>query len=108
MSADPRRRLPAASRPPTYQSRGDIHCAHSSTTRRQPSRDADGTLIPLQSRVVQVAVDKAYGALPSRLHQYGLVVGQGADLLYVRFDREYYLTSLRPHLVRLVQVPDGF
>ncbi|MGH3429074.1 MAG: hypothetical protein ACRDRI_04045 [Pseudonocardiaceae bacterium] len=73
-----------------------------------PPRDVDGTVIPLQSRVEQVAVDKAYGALPSRLHQYGQVVGQGADMLYVRFDREYRLTSLRPHLVRLVRAPDGF
>ncbi|MGH3772782.1 MAG: hypothetical protein ACRDRW_15560 [Pseudonocardiaceae bacterium] len=73
-----------------------------------PPRDADGTFIPLRSRVEQVAVDKAYGALPSRLHQYGQVVGQSADLLYVRFDHEYYLTSLRPHLVRLVQAPDGY
>ncbi|MGH3720993.1 MAG: hypothetical protein ACRDRI_19535 [Pseudonocardiaceae bacterium] len=73
-----------------------------------PPRDVDGTVIPLQSRVEQVAVDKAYGALPSRLHQYGQVVGQGADLLCVRFDREYSLTSLRPYLVRLVKVPDGF
>ncbi|MGH3770298.1 MAG: hypothetical protein ACRDRW_02685 [Pseudonocardiaceae bacterium] len=73
-----------------------------------PPRDADGTFIPLRSRVEQVAVDKAYGALPSRLHQYGQVVGQGADLLYVRFDREYCLTSLRPHLVRLVQAPARF
>ncbi|MGH3770702.1 MAG: hypothetical protein ACRDRW_04790 [Pseudonocardiaceae bacterium] len=34
-----------------------------------PPRDADGTLIPLQSRVDQVKVDKNHGALPARLHQ---------------------------------------
>ncbi|MGH3830906.1 MAG: hypothetical protein ACRDRS_10740 [Pseudonocardiaceae bacterium] len=69
-----------------------------------PPRDVDGTVVPLQSRVEQVAVDKACGALPSRLHHFGLVVGHSADLLYVRFEQEYHLTTLRPHLVRLVQV----
>ncbi|MGH3852039.1 MAG: hypothetical protein ACRDR6_00775 [Pseudonocardiaceae bacterium] len=73
-----------------------------------PPRDVDGTVVPLQSRVEQVAVDKAYGALPSRLHQFGLVVGHSADLLYVRFDHEYHLTTLRPHLVRLVTVPQCY
>ncbi|MGH3853769.1 MAG: hypothetical protein ACRDR6_09765 [Pseudonocardiaceae bacterium] len=73
-----------------------------------PPRDVNGTVVPLQSRVEQIAVDKAYGALPARLHQFGLVVGHSADLLYVRFDHEYHLTSLRPHLVRLVQAPGGF
>ncbi|MGH3770413.1 MAG: hypothetical protein ACRDRW_03285 [Pseudonocardiaceae bacterium] len=73
-----------------------------------PPRDADGTFIPLRSRVEQVTVDKAYGALPSRLHQQGQVIGQGANLLYVRFEHEYNLTTLRPHLVRLIQAPDGY
>lgn len=70
-------------------------------------RDVNGTVVRPQSRVEQIGVDKACGALPSRLHRYGVVVGYSADLLYVRFDHEYHLTCLRPHLVRLVPAPDG-
>ncbi|MGH3853262.1 MAG: hypothetical protein ACRDR6_07125 [Pseudonocardiaceae bacterium] len=70
-----------------------------------PLRDADGTLIPLQSRVEQVAVDTACGALPSRLHQQGVVVGRSLHAIYVRFDHEYHLTSMRPHLVRVIEMP---
>jgi hypothetical protein len=49
-------------------------------------RDVDGTPIPVHSRVEQVMVDKNHGALLSRLHMRGQVVGWGTHLLYVRFE----------------------
>jgi hypothetical protein len=74
-----------------------------------PLHDAEGTRIYLSSqvRVEQVAVDEAHGALPSRLHRQGEVIGRGRDRLYVRFDLEYQLVILRPHLVRVLTTPDG-
>ena len=72
-----------------------------------PLRDAEGTRISLWSRVEQVAVDEAHGALPSRLHQQGEVIGRGRHVVYVRFDLEYQLVILRPHLVRVLTTPDG-
>ena len=72
-----------------------------------PLRDAEGTRISLWSRVEQVAVDGAHGALPSRLHRQGEVIGRGRDRLYVRFDLEYQLVILRPHLVRVLDTPEG-
>jgi hypothetical protein len=48
-------------------------------------RDADGTPIPFQGRVHQVAVDEAHGAQPFRLHPQGHAIGRGVRLLYVRF-----------------------
>ncbi|MEO7196090.1 MAG: hypothetical protein ABIZ05_14975 [Pseudonocardiaceae bacterium] len=71
-----------------------------------PLRDADGTLIPLQSRVEQIKVDKNHGALPDRLNHKGKVVGRDFDQIYVRFDHEYHLTRLRPNLVRVIETPD--
>jgi hypothetical protein len=68
-----------------------------------PWRDAQGTHIPLQSRVEQVTVDTEHGALPSRLHQQGQVVGRGTYLLYVIFDHGNQLVALRPHLVRVLE-----
>ncbi|MGH3856091.1 MAG: hypothetical protein ACRDR6_21905, partial [Pseudonocardiaceae bacterium] len=78
--------------------------APQSLAANQP-RDVDGTVIPLQSRVEQVAVDKARGALPSRLNQQGQVIGHSLTLIYVRFGYEYHLTTLRPHLVRVIDTP---
>jgi hypothetical protein len=69
--------------------------------------DAEGTAIAVGSRVEQIAVDEAHGALRSRLHRQGEVIGRGRRLVYVRFAREGYLTGLRSHLVRLVPAPDG-
>jgi hypothetical protein len=66
-----------------------------------PLYDAEGTEIPLWCRVEQVAVDKAHGAHPARLHQQGQVIGQSAHLVYVLFD-DYQLIALRPHLVRVL------
>lgn len=72
-----------------------------------PLHDADGTPIPFQSRVEQITVDKDRGALPSRLHKQGQVTGRGTHLLYVRFDHDNQTIALRPHLVRVLETPDG-
>lgn len=72
-----------------------------------PWRDVDGTHIAVQCRVEQVAVGKEHGALPSRLHHQGQVVGRGTNRLQVRFD-DNQLISVRPHLVRVLkETPDG-
>ncbi|MDQ3765058.1 MAG: hypothetical protein M3460_27195 [Actinomycetota bacterium] len=68
-------------------------------------RDVDGTPIPEQCRVEQIAVSKEHGALPSRLYKQGRVIGRGINRLYVRFDDEDQLISLRPHLVRMLEAP---
>jgi hypothetical protein len=47
------------------------------------------------------------GALPWRLHQQGQVIGRGANLVYVIFDRGNQLIALRPHLLRVLDTPDG-
>lgn len=72
-----------------------------------PWRDAEGTPIPLLSRVEQVVADTEHGALASRLHQQGQVVGRGTDLLYVRFDHDDQLIARRPHLVHVLETPDS-
>ena len=73
-----------------------------------PWRDAEGTPIPLHSRVEQITVDAEHGALPSRLHQQGQVTGRGTGgLVYVRFEHENQLIALRPHLLRVLDTPDG-
>lgn len=64
-----------------------------------PWRDASGTPIPQRCRVQQVAVGKNHGALPSRLHKHGQVIGRGLTRLNVRFDGETKLVGIRPHLV---------
>ena len=70
-------------------------------------RDVDGTPIPVPCRIEQIAVSKEHGALPSRLHQQGQVIGRGTSRLQVRFD-DNQVISLRPHLVRVLEeTPDG-
>jgi hypothetical protein len=66
--------------------------------------DVDGAHIPL-FWVEQVAEHPKHGALPSRLHQCGEVLGRGPDVLYVRFAGEGQLTGVAPSLVRLL--PEG-
>lgn len=74
-----------------------------------PWRDAEGTPIPLQSWVEQIAVDTEHGALPSRLHQQGQAVGRGTGgLVYVRFDHGNQLIALRSRLLRVLDTPDGY
>ena len=72
-----------------------------------PWRDAEGTPIPLPSRVEQVVVDTEHGALACRLHQQGQVIGRGTTLLYVLFDHDRQLIALRPHQVRVLDTPEG-
>jgi hypothetical protein len=70
--------------------------------------DAEGTEIRFWCRVEQVAVDKAGGALQERLHHRGEVIGRDADLVYVRFDRgSQSPIPLRPHLLRVLDSPEG-
>jgi hypothetical protein len=69
-----------------------------------PWRDAEGTPIPNGCHVEQVGVSKERGALPSRLHQRGQVVGRGTNRLYVRFESDDQLITLRPHLLRVLTV----
>jgi hypothetical protein len=64
-------------------------------------RDVEDTPIPFGSRVVQVVVDEERGALPSRLHQRGEVVGRGTQALYVRFE-DRATVALWPELVRVL------
>ncbi|MGH3963966.1 MAG: hypothetical protein ACRDRY_12030 [Pseudonocardiaceae bacterium] len=75
-----------------------------------PWCDVDGTHISLfGSRVEQVAENPEHEGLFSRLHQQGQVLGRGLDLIYIRFDGESQLLSLRPHLVRLLpDEPDRY
>ncbi len=66
-------------------------------------RDHNGLHIPEQCRVRQVVVDRAHGALASRLGKWGVVVRRSrGGRLYVRFDGEQAPVSLRPHLVRVL------
>ncbi|MGH3752733.1 MAG: hypothetical protein ACRDRP_08560 [Pseudonocardiaceae bacterium] len=68
-----------------------------------PLRDANGTLIPLQSRVEQITVDKNHG---DRLHQKGQVIGRDFDRIYVRFETDHRLIWVRPNLVRVIETPN--
>jgi hypothetical protein len=67
-----------------------------------PWRDADGAPIPQQCRIEQIDVGKKHGALPSRLHKQGRVLGRGTTRLIVQFDKEDKAVSIRPHLVRVL------
>ncbi len=70
-----------------------------------PWRDADGTPVLPQCRIQQIAVGKQHGALPSRLHRQGQVLGRGTTRLIVQFDHEHTPVSIRPHLVRVLTTP---
>ncbi|MGH3426508.1 MAG: hypothetical protein ACRDQZ_02860, partial [Mycobacteriales bacterium] len=60
---------------------------------------------PPHCRVEEIEVAKEYGALPSRLHKQGQVLGRGTTRLNVRFDNEDKPVSIRPHLVRVLEAP---
>ena len=64
--------------------------------------DAEGTRIELFCWVEQVAEHPEPGALSSRLHQQGQVLGGGLDVLYVRFAGERQLIGVPPELLRLL------
>jgi hypothetical protein len=71
--------------------------------------DAEGTVVRLWCRVEQVAVDKAGGAEPDRLNQQGEVIGHSAHLVWVKFDHgSQSPVPLRPHLLRMLEMPKGF
>jgi hypothetical protein len=64
--------------------------------------DAEGNHVALFCWVEQVAERPEHGALFSRLHQHGQVLGRGPDVLYVRFSGEGKLISVPPQLLRLL------
>ncbi len=71
-------------------------------------RDADGVQVPDGCRVEQVEVYAQYGALRSRLHKRGEVLGRTRNTrLLVRFDGEHERVSIRPHLVRVIEGKPG-
>ncbi|MGH3809413.1 MAG: hypothetical protein ACRDRU_22860 [Pseudonocardiaceae bacterium] len=72
-----------------------------------PWRDAGDVHVDLGCRVEQIAVAKEHGALASRLHRQGRVTGRGGSRLRIHFDGEDTVTSVRPHLVRVLKTPDG-
>lgn len=65
-------------------------------------RDAAGAPIALFCWVEQIAESPESGALFSRLHQRGQVVGLGPEMLYVRFADESQLISVAPALARVL------
>jgi hypothetical protein len=74
--------------------------------RRRPAYDpwcdAAGVSIPPGTRVEQVLVDRAHGALVSRLGKQAQVIRRSrGSRLVVRFDGEVQPVSIRPDLVRV-------
>ncbi|MGH3767270.1 MAG: hypothetical protein ACRDTX_19290 [Pseudonocardiaceae bacterium] len=55
----------------------------------------------------QVVEHPESGALFSRLHQRGQVVGRGTHLVCVRLDHGGQLIALRPHHLRIVEALSG-
>jgi hypothetical protein len=71
-------------------------------------RDAAGASITLGARVEQVLVDRAHGALASRLGNQAQVIRRSrGSRLVVRFDGEDEPVSIRPDLVRVRSVSTG-
>ncbi len=70
-------------------------------------RAADATPIPAQCRIEQLEVHRDHGALRSRLHQQGQVLGHGVTRLTVRCDGDNTVASVRPYLVRALTTPGG-
>jgi hypothetical protein len=70
-----------------------------------PSRDAAGVSITPGARVEQVLVDRAQGALASRLGKQAQVIRRSrGSRLMVHFDGETQPVSIRPDLVRVCPV----
>jgi hypothetical protein len=58
--------------------------------------------------VEQIEVDAPHGALRSRLHKRGQVLGRTRSTrLLVRFEDEHQQVSIRPHLVRVIEEKPG-
>jgi hypothetical protein len=100
----PAGRRSAAPAPLPASGQLDPHCSGLPLA-ANPLHDAEGTRILLQSRVEQITVDSNHGALLSRVHQQGQVIGRDLYLIYVRFDLDQQLIALRPHLVRVIETP---
>ncbi|MGH3868895.1 MAG: hypothetical protein ACRDQ4_22800 [Pseudonocardiaceae bacterium] len=49
-----------------------------------PLLDAEGTRMSLGNRVEQVVVEEAHGALRSRLHQHGEIIGRDHKMITAR------------------------
>jgi hypothetical protein len=72
-------------------------------------RDADGNHVALFSCIEQIAEHPECGALFSRPHQRGEVIGRGPDVLYVRFEGQGWVVGVPPQLVRLLlNQPSGW
>lgn len=69
--------------------------------------DVEGARVALFCGVEQIAEDPEHGALFSRLHQRGQVLGRGLGVLYVRFQGEGQLTSVPPSLCALPNETDS-
>jgi hypothetical protein len=80
-----------------------MHTTSVDSTNLPHLRDADGTPIPFQGQVQQVAVDEAHRAQPFRLHTRDHAIGRGVHLLYVRFSDD--TVAIRPDLVRVITTP---
>ncbi len=127
---DPREGVPeiagwppgGASDPPTLRSPGPAghHHANSGppvrgTTPAPPPRPTSHRGVTSRAppflmlcQVEQIAVRQQHGAMSSRLHQHGQVIGRDTNWLHVRFDKDHRLIILRAHLVRVLdQAPDG-
>ncbi|MGH3965774.1 MAG: hypothetical protein ACRDRY_21395 [Pseudonocardiaceae bacterium] len=99
----PTLKLPAASRhQPVHQEGRCTMPADTPQAARNRWCDVEGTRIALFSWVEQVAEHPEHGALFSRLHQQGQVLGRGPEVLYVRFAGERHLISVPPELLRLL------
>ena len=73
-----------------------------------PWRDVAGMSIPPGARIEQVLVDRAHGALASRLGKQAQVIRRSRGTrLVVRFDGEDQPVSIRPDLVRVRPVNTG-
>jgi hypothetical protein len=69
--------------------------------------DGQGTAVGLMSRVEQIAVDPQGGAMPSRLHQQGQLIGWDTTRLPVCFDHDRALLVRRAHLIRVLDPSQG-
>lgn len=78
-----------------------------STHPYDPWRDADGTPVTEGCRVEQIQVCKKHGAVPSRLHRQGQVVGRGNSRVVLLFDGVDRPVSVRPHLLRVITAQTG-
>lgn len=63
--------------------------------------DADGNDVSIFAWVEQIAEDPEMPAFFSHLHCKGEVVGRGDSVVYVRFEGEGQLISVKPQYLRI-------